>query len=294
MAVGTRPYLLLATTMLLWGSGFSSSKVIVDHLPHSVVAVLRFGGGALALLVALRLSREPAVVRRRDLLRAAGAGVLGVFVYNLLFFWGLSLAPAIDGSTIVPVMSPVLTTAFLLLTRRENASGARVAGLACGAAGAVIFFVGAGGAAGGGRLRLAGDLLFLLSAACWAGFTLLGRRVLTGIEPLRATTYATVSGAALLAVYSAPAATEVVWGDVPAHVWLNIVFVALGPTAVANLLYYRGIKAVGPSSASIMMFLVPVVGTTCSALFLGESFNPVQAAGAVVLLVGAVLAVGYR
>ncbi|MEV0390358.1 DMT family transporter [Nonomuraea sp. NPDC050643] len=293
--VGTRPYLLLATTMLLWGSGFSSSKVIVDHLPHSVVAVLRFGGGALALLVALRLSREGAAAHRRssrrDWARAAGAGVLGVFVYNLLFFWGLSLAPAIDGSTIVPVMSPVLTTAFLLLARQEKASAARVAGLACGAAGAVIFFVGSGGAAGGGQARLAGDLLFLLSAGCWAGFTLLGRRVLVGIEPLRATTYATVSGAVLLAVYSAPAAVEVAWQDVPGHVWLNVVFVALGPTAVANLLYYRGIHAVGPASASIMMFLVPVVGTACSGLFLGESFGAVQGVGAAVLLVGAVLAV---
>ncbi|MFI7132278.1 EamA family transporter [Nonomuraea sp. NPDC050153] len=57
------------------------------------------------------------------------------------------------------------------------------------------------------------------------------------------------------------------------------------------MLYYRGIRDVGPASASIMMFLVPVVGTTCSALFLGESFGTVQAVGAAVLLVGAVLAV---
>ncbi|MET7328249.1 DMT family transporter [Nonomuraea sp. NPDC005650] len=290
---GTRPYLLLVTTMLLWGSGFSASKVIVDHLPHSVVATLRFGGGALALLVALRLFRQGGGRRTsaRDWARAAGAGVLGVFVYNLLFFWGLSLAPAIDGSTIVPVMSPVLTTTFLLVTGRERASAARVAGLATGAAGAVIFFVGSGGEAGAGQGRLAGDLLFLLSAGCWAAFTLSGRRVLAGIEPLKATTYATLSGSVLLGIYSAPSAAGVVWHDVPAYVWLNVAFVALGPTAVANLLYYRGIRDVGPASASIMMFLVPVVGTTCSALFLGESFGTVQAAGAAVLLVGAVLAV---
>ncbi|MEV0351179.1 DMT family transporter [Nonomuraea sp. NPDC050680] len=291
----TQPYLLLSMTMLLWGSGFSSSKVIVDHLPHSVVATLRFGGGALALLIALRLSRQRGGARRRssprDWARAAGAGVIGVFVYNLLFFWGLSLAPAIDGSVIVPVMSPVLTTTFLLITRQENASVARVAGLATGAVGALIFFAGSAGVAGAGQARLIGDLLFLLSACCWAAFTLSGRRVLAGIEPLKATTYATLSGAVLLAIYSAPAAAEVAWHDVPAYVWLNVVFVALGPTAVANLLYYRGIHAVGPASASIMMFVVPVVGTACSAVFLGESFDTVQATGAAVLLVGAVLAV---
>ena len=66
---------------------------------------------------------------------------------------------------------------------------------------------------------------------------------------------------------------------------------AIGPTAVANLFYYRGVGAVGPASASTMMFIVPTVGTLCSAVFLGESFGAVQAVGAGVLLIGAVLAV---
>ena len=67
----------------------------------------------------------------------------------------------------------------------------------------MIFFAGSGGAAGV-QGRLAGDLLFLLSACCWAAFTLAGRRVLAGIEPLEATTYATLSGAALLACTACP------------------------------------------------------------------------------------------
>ena len=71
------------------------------------------------------------------------------------------------------------------------------------------------------------------------------------------------------------------WGAVPATTWINAVFVAIGPTAVANLFYYRGVGAVGPASASIMMFMVPAVGTLCSYLFLGETFGAVQAIGAV-------------
>lgn len=301
--VKASPYLLLTTTMVLWGSGFSSSKEVVEHLPHPVVATLRFGGGALMLLAALRFSRRDRAGNRagvgardrrtspRDWARAAGAGVLGVFAYNVVFFWGLSLAPAIDGSTIVPVMSPVLTTSFLLVMRKEKASVARIAGLSAGAVGAVVFFLGTAGDVSAGNDRLAGDALFLLSAACWAAFTLTGPRVLAGIEPLTATTYAMLTGAILLGVYAAPSAVDVVWSDVPASAWLNLAFVAIGPTAVANLFYYRGIRAVGPASASIMMFVVPIFGIACSAVFLGESFGTVQAVGAAVLLIGAVLAV---
>lgn len=290
-SVKSQPYLLLIATMVLWGSGFSSSKVIVDHLPHTVAALLRFGGGALVLLLALRFFGGSTKVPLRDRSRAALAGVLGVFLYNLFFFWGLALAPSIDGSTIIPVMSPVLTTGFLLISGKQGASAARVVGLSLGIVGAIVFFIGAGGDSGVGNARLLGDLLFLLAAVSWAAYTLTGPRVLQGIEPFKATAYSMVAGSVLLGIYCAPAAVGVQWNALPASVWLNVAYVAIGPTAVAYIFYYRGIGAVGPASASSMMFVVPLFGALCAMLFLGESFGAVQAVGAVILLVGAVLAV---
>ncbi|GAA0472070.1 hypothetical protein GCM10010361_40300 [Streptomyces olivaceiscleroticus] len=287
------PYLMLSVTMVLWGSAFASSKSVVEYLPHEVAALLRFGGAALALLAALYFlgdRRGAARAPRGAGRRAALAGVLGVFAYNSAFFWGLSLAPSLDAGILIPVMSPVLTSLFLLVTKRERASWARLAGLVLGLTGAVIFFLGAGGSAQGSPSRLAGDALFLLSAGCWAAYTLAGPRVLAGVDPLRATTYATCAGAVLLGFVAAPAVPDVRWSELPSGVWLNVAFLALGAAAVANLLYYRGVGAVGPASASLMMFTVPVVNTLCGTLFLGESFGPVQAAGAVVLLCGAVLA----
>ncbi|MBA6433440.1 DMT family transporter [Streptomyces sp. GMR22] len=303
------PYLLLTVTMLLWGSAFSSSKSVVAQLPHTVAALLRFGGGAVALLAAVAVLGKPAAApaaatpaaatpaaagpasARGGGRRAALAGVLGVFAYNGFFFWGLSLAPSLDAGIVIPVLSPVLTSAFLLVTGRERASGGRLAGLALGLAGAVVFFFGAGGSAHGGTTRLTGDLLYLLSAVCWAAYTLIGPRVLAGIDPLRATTYATCAGAVLLGALAAPDLGEVRWDGLPAGLWLNVVFLAIGPAAVANLLYYRGVGTVGPASASLMMFMVPVVNTVCSMVFLDESFGALQALGALVLLSGAVLAV---
>ncbi|KOG61214.1 hypothetical protein ADK76_13975 [Streptomyces griseoflavus] len=290
----TSPYLLLSITMVLWGSAFSSSKSVVEHLPHSVAALLRFGGAALALLVVVALFGKRFGGQAKPSPRAAGraalAGIVGVFAYNGFFFWGLSLAPSLDAGVLIPVMSPVLTSLFLLLTRRERASKARLAGLGLGLAGAAIFFLGAGGSAHGSPSRLAGDALFLLSAVCWAAYTLAGPRVLAGVDPLRATTYATCAGALLLGVVAAPDLPDVHWSGLPSAVWLNAAYLALGAAAVANLLYYRGVAAVGPASASLMMFTVPVVNTVCGTLFLGETFGPVQAAGALVLLAGAVLA----
>ena len=215
--------------------------------------------------------------------------MLGVFAYNGFFFWGLSLAPSLDGGILIPVMSPVLTTAFLLVGGREKVSRRRLAGLALGLGGAAAYLIGAN-SAGGGSHRLAGDLLYVLSAVCWAAFTLSAPKVLAGIEPLTAMAYATCTGAVLLALVAAPDLGKVQWGALPSEVWLNVAYLAIGATAVANVFYYRGVAAVGPASASLMMFLVPAVNTACATLFLGESFTAVQAVGAVVLMIGAALA----
>lgn len=106
----------------------------------------------------------------------------------------------------------------------------------------------------------------------------------------RCAAYATCAGAVLLGLIAAPGLSRVHWSELPAGLWLNVAYLAVGATAVANLFYYRGVGAVGPASASMMMLLVPVINTVCGTLILGESFGVLQALGAAVLLSGAALA----
>ncbi|MFJ2111352.1 MULTISPECIES: DMT family transporter [unclassified Streptomyces] len=288
-------YMYLLATMALFGSAFASSKSVVGHMPHQVAAVLRFGGGALILLLLLALigrKSQGAALTGRQIARAAGVGLIGVFAYNLFFFWGLSLAPSIDGSIIVPVLSPVITTIILLALGREKASGARLGGLALGVAGAVVFFIGAGGTgldAGGSRLT--GDLIYLLGALSWAVYSIASKKVLVGMDPLRATTFGTLAGALALLVFAVPSFSDVEWTALSSATWANIAYLAIGPTAVAYLFYYRGLRVVSPSTATVVMFTVPVFGVTCAVVFLGESFGGLQLVGAVVMLTGALLAV---
>jgi drug/metabolite transporter (DMT)-like permease len=285
-------YAYLLTTMAFFGSAFASSEVVVGSMPHQVAALLRFGGGAIILALFLIISQlrsrgEP--LTRQQLLRAAGVGLIGVFAYNVLFFWGLSLAPAADGSIIVPVLSPVITNIILISFRQEKPSARRIVGLSTGLAGAVIFFIGASD--GGGDRRLEGDLVYLLGAVAWALYSIASKNVLKGIAPLRATTYGTTVGAIGLLLVAAPAMPSVHWAAVPTTTWLNVAYLAIGPTAIAYLFYFRGLRNVSPSTATMVMFTVPIFGVACSVAFLGESFTAAQLVGGVIMLAGALLAV---
>lgn len=289
--MGTYVYLL--TTMAFFGSAFASSKVVVESMPHQVAALLRFGGGAVILALFLIISQlrsrgEP--LTRQQVLRAAGIGLIGVFMYNVLFFWGLSLAPSADGSVIVPVLSPVFTTIVLIGFRQERPSARRLIGLSTGLAGAVIFFIGASDGGGGSR-RLEGDVIYLLGAVAWALYSIASKNVLKGIDPLRATTYGTTAGAVGLLLFATPALPSVHWVTVPTTTWLNVAYLAVGPTAIAYLFYFRGLRNVSPSTATMVMFTVPIFGVACSVAFLGESFTTPQFVGGVIMLSGALLAV---
>jgi drug/metabolite transporter (DMT)-like permease len=160
-----------------------------------------------------------------------------------------------------------------------------------GVAGAAVFLLGIEGGFGEvGAGRLLGDLIYVAAAATWAAYTLVGRRILADTDPVRATTFAMVIGAVLLAVLAAPAVPDVAWSDLPPRFWGTMAYLAIGPTALAFVLYYVGVRRVGPTRTSIMMFLTPVFGSVTAIVLLGESLAPVQVGGAVLMLAGAVLA----
>jgi drug/metabolite transporter (DMT)-like permease len=276
--------------MALWGSAFASSKLSVQAVPHEVAAALRFGAGAVILLAAHTLSRSQRL-RPRAVGLAAGLGMFGIFGYNLCFFLALSLAPSADGSVIVPVTAPVITVAVSALLGRRRLTVRAAAGLAIAVGGAVVFFV---GIPAGGSTRLTGDLVFLCAAACWACYTMLGAPVLAKLPAFGVTTWATTAGGAALALLAIPKFGAVTWSALGAGFWLNAAYLAVLPTALAYVLYYRVVREAGPTTAASAMFLVPVFGLACSWLLLGESITAWQAGGAALMLVGAWLATVVR
>lgn len=146
--------LSLVVVMIFWGSAFASSKVAVGEVGHEIAAPLRFGIGAMVLLLVLPFVRGPGPGRDpRNWLTLTGLGLVGVFGCNLLLFLGLSLAPAADSSMIIPVLSPVITTVLSALLGHQRITAVQVAGPSAAVVGAAVFMAGAPiGPAGANRL----------------------------------------------------------------------------------------------------------------------------------------------
>jgi drug/metabolite transporter (DMT)-like permease len=225
---------------------------------------------------------------------AAGIGwrraiVLGVTVgapYTLVLFAGLTVAPAAHGAVIISGGTPIMSALLVSLWFGERLSAARSTGLAAIFVGLIL--VGWPSLFGGGHGYVwVGDLLLLGASALWGAFTALTRR--WQVDPLRGAAVVWVLALAYLPFYVAFAPMRLL--TAPAgEVVFQATYQGIGVGILALFLYTYATRALGPTSASLFMPLIPVVAVLLGIPVLGEVPSPVQLAGIVVVSMGMVVA----
>jgi drug/metabolite transporter (DMT)-like permease len=269
---------------VLWGGAWPTGKLAVEDVTPGVVATVRFGLSAVLLWLWARALATPlARPTRADIPLVLVLGITAIAGYNLLFLYGLSLAPASDGAIIVPGLAPVMTALLAVPLLGERLSGRVALGLLTGIAGLVLV-VDLGG--GLDSDRLLGDLLFVAGAVVWGVYSVVGKEATARFGAVGATLYATAAGTAMLVPFSA---LEGGWGDLAdadAAAWISIVYLAVFATVLGFVLFYEGVRRIGPSSAMSFALLVPVFGVLSSVVVLDERLGASTVAGGVVVLAG--------
>jgi drug/metabolite transporter (DMT)-like permease len=287
----------------LWGGMYVVSRASFDAIPPITLGLLRVIIGGLTLWLALRLTARRAGTVERAV-RAAGenadapgdqwrflllGGTLAATIITQ--FWGTALASAHDGAlltTITPVF--VVPIAWLLLGERP---GWRVlVGTGLALAGVVIVVAANVGGDGSTSAHspLLGDALLLISALCWALFTVLGAPVVRRRSALVASTYATLWSILLLAPFVPFELAQRPFGVITPSLVLAVLYLGWGATALAWFLWYKGVERLDAAVAAVFFFAQPLVGGLLSALFLRETLPPGFWLGGAVLAGGIVLA----
>jgi len=135
----------------------------------------------------------------------------------------------------------------------------------------------------------AGELLMFGGVCSWAAYTLIGRRVLTGLTPLAATTYAALWGTAMLALAASRDLTRLQASDFTLPVLLSVLYLGVLGTSVAFVWYYQAVQRLGAARTVIFNNLVPVFGASFGVLLLGEPLLPSMLLGGLVAIAGVML-----
>ncbi|GAB2647576.1 hypothetical protein GCM10009743_23790 [Kribbella swartbergensis] len=266
--------------MAVFGKLAYDAGVSVDAL-----LLVRFGlAGGLLIAVALArgaLRRLP----RRAVLAGLGLGVFGYAAQAGLYFSALA---RIDASMVALILYlyPVLVMAGAILLGRERASRRRVWALGIALTGIVLVLSGATT----GHFDWLGGLLALGAALTYTGYILVGDRVTADVPPL-ALTALVCTGAfgTFLVVGSLRGGPDLGFAPIG---WLWLAALALVSTVGAILLFFAGMARVGPSVASILSILEPVVTVVAAAAVFGETLSVTQWLGGSLVL-AAVLVVQW-
>ncbi|SQF82912.1 Predicted permease, DMT superfamily [Neisseria cinerea] len=136
-----------------------------------------------------------------------------------------------------------------------------------------------------------GEWLIFGCVVCWSAYTLIGRKVLRGIDALTVAAVTSMSGALMLSAVAwfaegLPLGAVAVMDG---RGWFALLWLAVGATVLAYAWYFEGVKVLGAGGASVYVTLVPIFGMLCSVWFLGEPLHISLAAGCAAAAGGMIL-----
>jgi drug/metabolite transporter (DMT)-like permease len=277
----------MLAVVLIWGLNFSVTKAAFDTFPPLAFTAVRFALASLVLVALVRLLEGDAPLPRGALGRLIVLGVVGNTLYQIAFISGLARTTASNSALILAAMPPVTAVAAAALGV-DPVRPRILAGVAIASVGVALVILAEGaGLAGGG---LAGDLLSLAAVGCWAIYTIGLRRLPPDVSPLRVTSVTTVAGLPGLVIAGAAELWRMDWSGVGTSGWAALAYATVFSLLLAYWLWNRSVAVVGPSRTVIYMCLTPVVAVAAATVLLHERPHPIQAAGAVLILSGILLA----
>jgi drug/metabolite transporter (DMT)-like permease len=270
----------------IWGFSFLFIKVGTEaYAPFQVtLGRLVFGTAVLAVAMAVKRERLPRSARTWGHLAVAGF-LLNALPFSLFAYAELTIPSTLAG--ICNATSPLWgMTLSLVALSEDRPTRRRVAGLGIGFLGVLTVL---GAWQGFHGLDLTGTALALLASLSYPVGWIYVRRTLAG----SAHSHLSLTGGQLLLATLQLALVTPVFTTLPAHVAALplLAVAALGAlgTGVAMLVQYGLVAEVGPTTAQMVTYFVPVVAIAAGVAVLGESLTWSTPVGALIILAGAAL-----
>lgn len=280
-------HLAMVGANVMWGLMSPVVKLVLASgvvAPFVMVDFRVAGAAALFWLVSLFVARER--VPLPDVLRLAGAGMLGVLFNQGCFILGVSYTSPGEASLVTTTM-PMWVMLLAWVVLREPITAKKVGGIVLGAAGAVILVVGSHATGVRGDNPALGDFIVLMAQLSYALYLTLYRNFIRkySLVTLMKWMFLSATVVAIPATSATLAATD--WSAISHIQWAGIAYVVVGATFLAYVCIMVGQKNLRPTVVGMYNYLQPIVAT-CVGIWLGlDTFTPMKAL-AVALIFGGV------
>ena len=270
-------------TILVWGTTFISTKILLTAFQPVEILVFRFIMGFCALWLAAPKRLRTANAKQE--LTFAAAGLCGICLYYLLENIALTYTLASNVGVIVSV-TPFITAilAHLFIQSEEKLKGQFFIGFLVAMAGIILISF------NGAKLKLnpMGDILAILAAVVWSFYSILTRKIGSFGYPVILATRRTFFYGILFML------PTLFFFDF--HVNLsrfadmtylfNILYLGLGASALCFVTWNFAVKVLGAVKTSIYIYMIPVITVVTSVLILHEKLTRLAGIGTLLTILG--------
>jgi drug/metabolite transporter (DMT)-like permease len=281
-------YLSLAASMALVGSYVGLSKLLVAVFPIFLLAWLRFGIAALAMLHWVPRGTQ-APLSRHDRVLLFFESFLGNFLFSICMLYGVMLSTAVAAAVVmaaIPAAVALLSRVFL----REPVAPRTALGIACAVGGIALVALSRHDGPAGGIGSPWGVALLLCAVLCEASYVVIGKKLTASMSPGRISALVNLWGLALVTPLGLWQATSFDFHAVQPGLWMLLVFYALAASMATVWLWMTGLRHVPAARAGVFTVMLPLAAAAVGVLFLGERFSIEQAGAFALALAGLLLA----
>jgi len=231
-----------------------------------------------ALVLAGGAAREVRALGARDVGVGLALGACGYALQAGCYFAALE---RIDASLLSLLLYtfPAIVAAAAVAVGRERIDGRRLAALGLASGGLVLVVAGAGA----GALDPLGAALGLAAAVVYSTYILVSEGIVQRVAP-RVLSALVCTGAAASLTVGSVLLGELRPGELSVAGWGWLACLAVVSTVAAISLFFAGLRRVGPTTASILATVEPLVTVLLAFVVFGETLGTVQVAGGALVL----------
>ena len=283
-------YLLAIAATAIWSGNFIVARGLNDSIPPISLAFWRW---VVAVIVFLPLAAKPLIDERHILKQHLSylciTAVLGITLFNTLIYFAGHTTTALNLS-IISITFPLFIIILSRIFFREMMTINRAVGILLVVTG-IVMLITRGRPAKLLELSFAvGDIWMLLAAIIFAVYSLLLKRKPRDLSIWAFQLSTFILGLLFLLPFFVWETVSVPQVNFDARTVLAILYVGIGASLAAFLLWNKAVLAIGPSRAGMVYYTLPLFSGLSAHLFLNEAISRIHLYSAMLIVTGIVAA----
>ena len=284
----TLALVLLFLVQVFYGLNYGFANDIIDEgyiKPAGFILLRLLGATTLFWILGIFVPKEK--IQKQDYLTFIAAAFFGMFLNMLSFFKGLEFTTPIHASvisTITPIVVLVLSSIYL----KEKITSIKILGIILGFSGAIILSIYGKAIHSGDNIAL-GNSLIILNATAFSIYLIIAKKLTAKYHPLTIIKWLFLLGLVMTTPFGIQEFRDVQWHTFSPYNIFSAFFVVVFATFGTYLLNVIALKQVKASTASIFVYLQPIVAAIFALIIGSDTINSVKIIAAILIFVGVYL-----